>query len=81
MDKSTFCLEIWREKKLIIFNNTIAKLVLLQIFLNFSCELGLKKAPTLNCSINEFEVFDDIELVFPLDEFQVCLIFYMFTGN
>ena len=29
----------------------------------------------------DLKYFDDVELIFPLDEFEVCSILYMFTGN
>ena len=29
----------------------------------------------------DLKYFDDVELVVPLDKFQVCSIFYKFTGN
>ena len=29
----------------------------------------------------DLKYFDDVELVFPLDKFQVCSIFNMFTEN
>ena len=31
--------------------------------------------------LRDLKYFDDVELVFPSDEFKVCSIFKLFTGN
>ena len=71
----------WKSLKNTIFRTTTEELLLLQKMWYLCCDLGLKITPTLSALSRDLQYFGDVEQVFLPSEFQVCLIWYMFTEN